>query len=134
MYNRRYTPRFINLHKDEKEIFVIAEAYSGISEGVRRRRSSEAIVNLQTPEFGKIACQRYYFMPLKKEGVSALKPYVDEFIEYAIQHSDYTFIVCWLGNGFVGFEQKEVALLFKKAIDVENIILPKLYVEELRKS
>ena len=94
MYNRRYTPRYINLNKDEKEIFVIAEAYSCISEGVRRRRTSEPVAHLQAPEFSKIACLLYYFMPLKKEGVPALKPYVDDFIEYAIQHCDYIFMVC----------------------------------------
>lgn len=59
---------------------------------------------------------------------TSLNPYVDEFIEFAKAHPEYKFLVTKVGCGIAGFATKEIAPLFQKAIDVENIILPKEFV------
>lgn len=60
-------------------------------------------------------------------GINEIKPYVDEFIQYAKNHSDRKFLVTLIGCGIAGFTPSQVAPLFKDAIDVENIILPKKF-------
>ena len=62
-------------------------------------------------------------------GVETIKPYVDEFIEFARQHPEYHFLVTQIGCGIAGFIPMEIAPLFEDALDVENIILPKAFVE-----
>ena len=62
-------------------------------------------------------------------GVEAIKPYVDEFIAFARAHQEYKFLVTRVGCGIAGFTDEEMAPLFKDAIDVENVILPKEFVD-----
>ena len=64
-------------------------------------------------------------------GVETIKPYVDAFIRFAKEHSRLTFLVTRIGCGIAGFRDEEIAPLFTDAIDVENIILPKEFVEKL---
>jgi hypothetical protein len=49
---------------------------------------------------------------------------VDEFIEFAKEHPDLTFLVTRIGCGIAGFTDEEIAPLFVKAHEVENIVLP----------
>jgi hypothetical protein len=62
-------------------------------------------------------------------GPETIQPYVDEFIQFAKAHPELTFYVTKIGCGIAGFEIKEIAPLFKGALDVENIILPKEFVK-----
>jgi hypothetical protein len=62
-------------------------------------------------------------------GVEAIRPYVDKFVEFALLHREYTFLVTRIGCGIAGFRDEEMAPLFAGAIDVENVILPKEFVE-----
>ena len=64
-------------------------------------------------------------------GVDAIKPYVNEFILFAKQHSEYKFLVTRIGCGIAAFTPDEIAPLFKDAIDVENVILPEDFVRVL---
>ena len=66
-----------------------------------------------------------YAIPTMHGGVDVIKPYVDEFVEFAINHREYTFLVTKIGCGIAGFAIEEIAPLFADAVDVENIILPK---------
>ena len=61
--------------------------------------------------------------------VEAIKPYVAQFIEFAKQHPELTFYVTRIGCGIAGFKVEQIAPLFKEAIYIENIILPKDFVE-----
>jgi hypothetical protein len=56
---------------------------------------------------------------------------VDEFIEFASNHQEYKFLVTRIGCGIAGFTPEQIAPLFQKAIDQENVILPKDFVEVL---
>lgn len=50
--------------------------------------------------------------------ISEIKLYVDRFIEYTKTRNDLIFLVTEIGCGLAGLRPKEVAPLFKDAIDV----------------
>ena len=58
-------------------------------------------------------------------GVETIRPYVDEFIAFAKEHPEQTFLVTRIGCGIAGFTDEEISPLFKKAHNVKNIVLPK---------
>ena len=70
-----------------------------------------------------------YGIPTMHGGVEVIKPYIDEFIEFASQHKEYTFLVTRIGCGIAGFSPNEIAPLFAKAIEIENILLPEDFVQ-----
>jgi len=53
-----------------------------------------------------------------------IKPFVDEFIEYAKNHPNNIFYVTEVGCGLAGLKPKEVAPLFIEGVDVDNIYFP----------
>lgn len=70
-----------------------------------------------------------YAIPTMQGGVETIAPYVDEFIEYARNHPDKRFLVTEIGCGIAGFAPEEIAPLFARAVDVENITLPQRFWE-----
>ena len=65
-----------------------------------------------------------YAIPTMQGGVDTIKPYVDQFIEFAAQHPEMTFLVTRIGCGIAGFSPEEIAPLFAEAVAVPNIWLP----------
>ena len=128
MYNREYTPNRI-LDLKENEIFVFGSNLAGAHGGGAAWVAHEY--------FGAIWGQgvglqgRSYAIPTMHGGVEAIKPYVDEFIEFAKNHPEYKFLVTRIGCGIAGFRDEEIAPLFADAIDVENVILPREFVNNL---
>ena len=126
MYNREFTPERITELK-ENEIFVFGSNLAGSHGGgaaLLAHRRFGAIwgqgVGLQGQSYG---------IPTMHGGVSAIKPYVDEFISFAKSHTALKFLVTKVGCGIAGFTTEEIAPLFAEAINVENIILPKEFVK-----
>lgn len=74
-----------------------------------------------------------YGIPTMHGGPEKIKPYVDEFIEFARNHKELNFLVTEIGCGIAGFSPEDIAPLFAEAIDVENIYLPKRFVEIIEK-
>lgn len=70
-----------------------------------------------------------YAIPTMQGGVETIKPYVDEFIEFAKAHKDLNFLVTRIGCGIAGFKDEEIAPLFTKAMSVYNIFLPKEFFD-----
>lgn len=70
-----------------------------------------------------------YAIPTMQGGVETIKPYVDEFVEFAQRHPSKTFLVTEIGCGIAGFTVNEIAPLFEKAKEVENIYLPNRFRE-----
>ena len=64
--------------------------------------------------------------------VEEIKPYVDRFIEFAKENPDKTFYVTEIGCGLAGHKQKDIAPLFKEAVDVENIYLPSKFWRKVK--
>ena len=73
-----------------------------------------------------------YAIPTMHGGVGVIKPYVDEFIEYARQHPELTFLVTRIGCGIAGFKDSEMAPLFSAALELPNVVLPKSFVNVLK--
>lgn len=65
-------------------------------------------------------------------GVDTIKPYVDDFIEFAKQHKDLFFYVTRIGCGIAGFKDEDIAPLFAEAQFVENICLPESFVNIIK--
>ncbi len=128
MYNRPFAPNRISQLKPN-EIFVFGSNLAGAHAGGAAR-----IANMY---FGAIWGQgvglqgQSYAIPTMQGGVETIRPYVDEFIAFARQHPEYTFLVTRIGCGIAGFREEEIAPLFKAALDVENVLLPDTFVRIL---
>jgi hypothetical protein len=60
--------------------------------------------------------------------ISKIQVYVDEFIEFAKERQDLTFLVTLVGCGLAGYKPKDIAPLFQEAKDIENIYLPERFI------
>lgn len=70
-----------------------------------------------------------YAIPTMQGGVETIKPYVDDFIEYARECDQNTFYVTRIGCGIAGFTDEEIAPLFDEALDLYNVRLPESFVK-----
>ena len=73
-----------------------------------------------------------YGIPTMHGGVDAIKPYVDEFIDFARAHPELHFFVTRIGCGIAGFRDEDIAPLFAPAIDIENIWLPESFIRIIK--
>ena len=65
------------------------------------------------------------------ENVNQIKTFVDAFISDAKHYADKTFYVTKIGCGIAGFKISEIAELFRPCLDMDNVILPKEFIESL---
>lgn len=120
-----YTPERITELKAD-EIFVFGSNLAGM------HGAGAAYVAFQ--KFGAVmGCGvglrgQSYAIPTMQGGVETIKPYVDEFIEFAKAHPELFFYVTRIGCGIAGFRDREIAPLFKEAKELENICLPKSFM------
>jgi hypothetical protein len=63
--------------------------------------------------------------------VNEIRPFVDEFIEFAKAHPELKFLVTEIGCGLAGMKPKEVAPLFEGCIELENVYLPERFWHKL---
>ena len=118
---KRTTPEFITL-LEPNEIFVFGSNLKGMHGG--------GAAYIAYRKFGAIMGQgvglqgQSYAIPTMQGGVETIRPYVDEFIAFAKQHPELTFLVTRIGCGIAGFTDEEISPLFKEAHGVENIVLP----------
>ena len=127
-YNRRYTPDRISKLK-ENEIFVFGSNLEGSHDGGAAKLAYNrfgAVWGLGTGIQG-----RSYAIPTMQGGVETIRPFVAAFIQFAKQNTTLTFLVTRIGCGIAGFRDEEIAPLFEDALDLENVILPKEFVENL---
>ena len=122
----RYTPEFIR-ELAEDEVFVFGSNLAGMHGGGAAATAYRC--------FGAVWGQgvglqgQSYAIPTMQGGVETVKPYVDEFIAFAKSHPERRFLVTKIGCGIAGFSEEEIAPLFAEAVNVENIVLPKEFVE-----
>lgn len=123
----RIAPSHID-HLEENEIFVFGSNLAGQHGG--------GAAWIAYKKFGAIMGQgvglqgQSYGIPTMHGGVDVIKPYVDEFIDFAKMHPELKFLVTRIGCGIAGFQDSEVAPLFKGAVNVENIYLPKSFLDK----
>lgn len=60
-----------------------------------------------------------------------IKPSVKKFITSARKNPDKKFLVTRIGGGFAGFSDADMAPLFKDALKLKNVYLPKSFLDEL---
>lgn len=121
MSQKRTTPEFIT-ELQPGEIFVFGSNLQGMHAGGAAR--------IAYNNFGAIWGQgvglqgQSYGIPTMQGGVETVRPYVNEFIQFAKDHPELTFLVTRIGCGIAGFTDAEMAPLFEKAHNIENVILP----------
>ena len=121
MNQKRTTPEYIT-SLQPNEIFVFGSNLRGMHGG--------GAAYIAHRKFGAIMGQgvglqgQSYGIPTMQGGVETIRPYVDEFIVFAKQHPELTFLVTRIGCGIAGFNDDEISPLFEKAHDVDNIVLP----------
>ena len=126
----RYTPDNVKYLK-ENEIFVFGSNLDGMHGGGAARVAHMT--------FGAIWGQgvglqgRSYAIPTMHGGVESIRPYVDEFITFAQEHPEMTFLVTRIGCGIAGFTDEQIAPLFIRALEMENVVLPRTFVNVLKK-
>lgn len=59
--------------------------------------------------------------------ISEIRPYVDHFIQFAMNNPQNTFLVTEIGCGLAGYKPKDIAPLFKEAVNIDNIYLPERF-------
>ena len=129
MYEREFTPERIS-ELQPNEVFVFGSNLGGFHGGGAAR--------LAYNRFGAVWGQgvglqgQSYAIPTMQGGVETIVPYVDEFIEFATAHPEQRFLVTRIGCGIAGFTPREIAPLFKGAIDLPNVLLPRDFVELLQ--
>lgn len=123
---RRFTPENIRTLK-EGEIFVFGSNLAGAHGG----GAAAAAVRYFGAIWGQgVGMQgRCYAIPTMHGGVEVIKPYVDEFVQYAKQHPELTFLVTRIGCGIAGFKDEQMAPLFKDCLTLENVLLPKSFFD-----
>ena len=123
----QYTPEAISSLKAD-EVFVFGSNLDGRHGGGAAR----AAIN----KFGAIWGQgvglqgQSYAIPSMQGGVATIKPYVDQFIAFAQEHTELFFYVTRIGCGIAGFKDSDIAPLFKEAMSMSNVCLPESFVEE----
>lgn len=121
---KRYTPERIE-RLEENEIFVFGSNLQGMHGGGAAAAAMKY--------FGAIwGCGvgiqgQCYAIPTMHGGVEEIRPYVEEFIVYAKEHPELTFLVTRIGCGIAGFRDEQMAPLFKECADMDNVILPKSF-------
>lgn len=124
----RVTPEWID-DLQENQVFVFGSNLAGMHGGGAAR-----VARLR---FGAVMGKgvgiqgRSYAIPTMQGGTETIRPYVNDFIAYAKEHPELTFLVTPIGCGIAGFEPEDIAPLFEEASNVENIWLPKSFWEVL---
>ena len=124
----RVTPDYIN-KLGRNEIFVFGSNLAGWHGGGAARVARlhfGAVMGVGVGLQGQS-----YAIPTMQGGPETIAPYVDEFVEFAKSHVELRFLVTRIGCGIAGFSVSEIAPLFKGAIMLSNVCLPRDFWEEL---
>ena len=127
--NTRIAPNHITELKPN-EIFVFGSNLQGYHGGGAAR--------LAMNQWGAVWGQgtglqgQTYAIPTMQGGIGTIRPYIDQFIKFAQNDPERTFLVTEIGCGIAGFRPADIAPLFKNAINIPNIWLPQRFWEILQ--
>ena len=129
LVSRRYTPENIT-SLAQNEVFVFGSNLQGFHGG----GAAAAAVRYFGAIWGQgVGMQgQCYAIPTMHGGVDVIRPYVDEFIEFAKGHPELTFLVTRIGCGIAGFRDEQMAPLFADALELPNVVLPKSFVKVIK--
>ncbi len=123
----RITPNIITKLKDN-EIFIFGSNLSG-----RHGKGAAKTALGWGAKWGqaKGLQGRTYGIPTKDASIrrtltiEEIKPFVDEFIEFAKTNENLIFLVTEIGTGLANHKKENIAPLFKQAVNYKNIYLSK---------
>lgn len=130
IYNRDYAPETI-LTLESDQIFVFNNNSTGDSNfatAIAARRYHNAQKGVAEGLSGET-----YSIPTDGGSTLEIQKHVDKFISFAKANPQFEFLVTKIGCGAAGYSEDQIAPLFKKAISVQNIILPKGFVDIIEK-
>lgn len=119
--DKKITPIMVT-QLSENEIFVFGSNLSGHHGGGAARYAYERF----GAQWGVgVGIQgQSYAIPTMHGGLDAIRPYVNEFLEYALQHPEKQFLLTRVGCGIAGFRDSAMAPLFLRAMDIPNVSIP----------
>ena len=123
---RRISPDRITELK-ENEIFVFGSNLQGSHGG--------GAAAIAAKQFGAIWGQgvgmqgQSYAIPTMHGGIEEIKPYVNDFFEFAKQNPNLKFLVTRIGCGIAGFTEEEMAPLFAEGANLKNVFLPDTFLD-----
>lgn len=124
---KRISSRFIK-QLEKGEVFVFGSNKHGAHGGGAARFAYEHF----GAEWGvgEGLTGQCYALPTM-EGFESLKKAVNTFTECARQHPELTFLVTAIGCGIAGYTTEQVAPLFDKAAQLNNVFLPASFWSKL---
>lgn len=134
MSGNRIAPDHITELKDN-QIFVFGSNLSG-RHGMGAAK--QAMTWGAKYRIGQGLQGRTYAIPTKGKYVttslalSEIKKQIDEFINDAWWHPELDFLVTKIGCGLAGYTPEQIAPFFKEALAMENVYLPKIFIEILK--
>jgi hypothetical protein len=131
-----YTPEYVE-SLEECQVFVFGSNMIGCHSGGASKMAMD--------RFGAVWGQaegpqgQCYAIPvdIRGEAIDNVSSYmirhIGKFLDYAKAHQDLFFLVPKIGCGAAGFDEEFMAPFFRDALDMENVSLPKSFVEILRR-
>lgn len=121
----RIAPDFIKELK-ENEVFVFGSNLAGnhLAGAAKQALKWGAVMGQGTGLQGQT-----YAIPTMQGPKETIEPYIKEFIEVAKENKHLNFLVTRIACGIAGFTDDEIAPYFAEAINIENIWLPKSFIE-----
>ena len=128
MLRDRCTPEIITELK-ENEVFVFGSKPDGNHKSGAAKIAVEKFGARQG--LGEGFCGQSYAIPVHKYHTHKMDKAVKSFVGYAKTHSDKAFYVLPVGCGSAGIDIRVVSEMFSKAMDYDNIYLPRQFVISL---
>ena len=126
-YSNRVTPENLRC-LDPHEVFV----FGSNAEGIHNGGAAKIALHYFGAKLGKgEGIQgRSYAIPTTN-GIKLLQDAVNRFCKFAASHPREKFYVTRIGCGNAGYSPREIAPLFRQAIELENVALPQDFWEVL---
>lgn len=123
---KKFTPKTIEA-LNENEIFVFGSNFNGNHAGGAARLAVEKFGAIQGQARG-LQGQSYAIPTLnesmQKVSLTSIKDELQALIDFAKTNESLTFFVTKIGCGIAGFNEKEIADIFKELSIPENVIIP----------
>ncbi len=126
--NMDFTPENITRLAPD-EVFVFGSNLAGYHAGGAAHVAKERFGAIEGQGVGLQG--QSYAIPTMQGGVETIRPYVDEFLDFAQECDQTTFLVTRIGCGIAGFTDEEIAPLFRRALTMYNVRLPESFVRVL---